>query len=116
MARSFAAHEKVSRAEIEREIYLVRRQFQDEKSWAAVLQRSGLSTRAIGREVAASLRMRQWIAGKIARDVRITPVECLAFYDAHSQSFAQPLRLRASHLFWPLRRRHHRWLPMQSAS
>ena len=32
-----------------------------------------LSTRAIGREVAASLRMRQWIAGKIARDVRVTP-------------------------------------------
>jgi hypothetical protein len=99
MARSFAAREKISPNEIAREVHLLRCQFRDEKTWAVALRRSGLSVRAIGRKLAASLRTRQWIAGKIARDVGVTSAECLAFYDAHPQNFAQPLRVRASHLF-----------------
>jgi hypothetical protein len=99
MARSLAPQEKVSRPEIERGAALIRCQFGDEKTWKAALQASGLSIRAIRRQIAADLRTRKWIAGKIARDVDIMPAECRAFYDAHPENFAQPLRLRASHLF-----------------
>lgn len=90
---------RFSRPEIERGAALIRCQFGDEKTWEAALQANGLSIRAIRREIAADLRTRKWIAGKIARDVDAMPAECRAFYDARPENFAQPLRLRASHLF-----------------
>jgi hypothetical protein len=73
MARSLAAQEKVSRPEIERGATVVRCQFGDEKTWKAALQASGLSIRAIRRQIAADLRTQKWIAEKIARDVDVMP-------------------------------------------
>jgi hypothetical protein len=98
-ARSLGAQQKISRTEIERGINLVCCQFGDEKTWRAALRASGLSIRAIRRQIAADLRTRKWIAGKIARDVDVNSAECGTFYDAHPGNFVQPLRLRASHLF-----------------
>jgi hypothetical protein len=56
MARFLGAQEKIPRAEIERGIKLVRCQFGDEKRWRAALRASGLSIRAIRRQIAVDLR------------------------------------------------------------
>jgi parvulin-like peptidyl-prolyl isomerase len=98
-ARSLAAHEKISRAKVESELNVLRWQFRDEKTWRAVLRKSGLSARSIRRSIADDLRARRWLGRQIPSRGGATEDECRTFYDMHSQSFMQPARSRASHLF-----------------
>jgi hypothetical protein len=107
MARSFASDEKIARIEIADEEKLARWQFRDEATWRTALRVSGLSTRALRSIIAEDFRARRWISGQIAQHVDVTADECQHFYDAHPESFWQPVRLRASHLF--LAARQKRW-------
>lgn len=85
----------ISSAAIDHQMDLLRRQFGDEKSWQAILQKAATTTRALRREVATSLRDRSWLEAQIAPNER----GLRDFYDAHAERFQEPLRLRASHLF-----------------
>lgn len=98
MAESFAAKEKIPESEISHELDLVRSQFPDERTWRTALRRSHLSLRRLRRSLTAHLRARRWLLQQVGV---LTPssVDCQAFYDAHPQSFLQPERFRASHLF-----------------
>jgi parvulin-like peptidyl-prolyl isomerase len=99
MARSCAVHEEISSTEVDLARNLLRSQFRDEKTWRTALRASGLSASSLRREIIADLRAGQWILGQIKPQVDVTTQECRSFYDAHSQNFSQPVRLRTSHLF-----------------
>ena len=71
-ARSLAAQEKVSGAEIERELDLLRWQFRDEKSWISALQDSGLSVGSLRRNVADDLRARHWVFRQVTSHADVT--------------------------------------------
>jgi parvulin-like peptidyl-prolyl isomerase len=98
-ARSLAAQEKISGAEVERELNFLRWQFRDEKSWTSALQDSGLSVGSLRRNVADDLRARHWVFRQVTSHADVTADECRHFYEANQDSFLQPARLRASHLF-----------------
>jgi hypothetical protein len=98
MAQSFAAEEEIPESEISHELDLMRSQFPDERSWRTALRRSHLSLRRVRRNLTAHLRARRWLLQQVeVRDS--SPADCQAFYNAHPQSFLQPERFRASHLF-----------------
>ena len=99
MAQSLAGREKLSAAQIERELNLLRWQFRDDTAWRTCLRGSTLSARSLRRTIANDLRARRWILRQIGRHVHVTADECRRFYNTHPQSFLQPVRLRASHLF-----------------
>lgn len=97
--RSVAAHEKVRTAKIDSELNLLRWQFRDEKAWRIALRASGLSIGSLRRNIANDLRSQQWIARRITPRIGATEDECRNFYNQYLQSFVQPARFRASHLF-----------------
>ena len=99
MAQVLAAENEMSLAEIDRELEVLRRQFRDEKEWKSVLRRSGLTTASLRRMVADDLRADRWIRQRIDPQRGVTTDECRTFYEAHRESFSQPERFRASHLF-----------------
>lgn len=99
VARSCATNEKIPRTKIDRELRLLRCQFQDDKGWRRAVKASGLSQRSLHRAVVTDLRARQWIDRQIKPTTNATISECQTFYDAHPQNFSQPVRFRASHLF-----------------
>jgi peptidyl-prolyl cis-trans isomerase C len=99
MARSRAATEKISPAEVNHEFDLLRSPFQDNEAWKRALRASGLFAEVVRRTVAADVRTRQWIAEQIKPAIDVTAVECQNFYHAHPENFSQPARFRASHLF-----------------
>ena len=101
MVRSLAANEKISAAEIEGHLNLLRCQFRAEETWRTALRANGLSVRSLRTAIAADLRARLWILEQTAPYVDVTMDECRSLYDAHPESFFQPIRLRASHLFLP---------------
>jgi hypothetical protein len=98
MAQSLAAAEKIPESEIIHELDLVRSQFPDEKSWRMALRRSHLSLQRLRRDLTAHLRARHWLPRQVGL-LSPSPAGCQVFYDAHPQSFLQPERFRASHLF-----------------
>jgi hypothetical protein len=95
---SLAADEKVSDSEIAHELDVAHTQFRDEKSWRIALKRSRLSLRRFRQSLAAQLRERRWLFRQIG-SLSPTPADCQTFYDTHPESFRQPERFRASHLF-----------------
>ena len=97
--RSLGAHEEVSRAKIARELNLLRWQFRDEKTLRVALGASSLSVRSLRGSIAGNLRAQQWIDRQIASQINVTGDECRRFYETHPESFLQPVRFRASHLF-----------------
>jgi hypothetical protein len=90
----------VSRAVIDREIALTRSQFRSPLSWANALRTSGLSPWSLRAITTANLRTRAWIEGKVASGLTTSAQECTAYYQSHQASFAEPLRLRARHIFF----------------
>jgi parvulin-like peptidyl-prolyl isomerase len=78
---------------------LLRSQFRDDKTWTAALNASGLSTSSLRRAIAGNLRTQEWISREIHSRVDATDEECRGFYETHRESFQQPARLRARHIF-----------------
>jgi PPIC-type PPIASE domain len=99
MSRSFAQRERISKDRIENTASLLRSQFRDDKTWSGVLRASGLSVGSLRRMIEDNLRTQQWISREIHSRVNVTDEECRSFYDPHRESFVQPVRLRASHIF-----------------
>jgi parvulin-like peptidyl-prolyl isomerase len=50
--------------------------------------------------IAGNLRSQAWIENKIAAELTPSDQECTAYYDSHRNTFAEPLRLRARHVFF----------------
>jgi parvulin-like peptidyl-prolyl isomerase len=94
-----AARTAIDSAALERELNLLRAQTRDAKAWQEVLQRGATNPPQLRGEVARNLRERQWIEDQIAARIRPNDEECRRYYEAHAADFAEPLRLRASHLF-----------------
>ncbi len=97
--RRAAASQAVSATEIEREVNLLRAQYQDEKILAEEMDRSGLSLGELRAEVTENLRERQWLEQEIAPQLAVAPNETQDFYDNHPERFEQPPCYRARHLF-----------------
>jgi foldase protein PrsA len=99
MVQVLAAQEKMSPAEIDRELQLLHQQFRDEKEWKSVLRRSALTAASLRRILGDDLRADRWIRQRIHPQINASTDECRTFYEAHGESFLQPERFRASHLF-----------------
>ena len=99
VARSLAGDEKISKGKIGSALNLLRWQFPNEKAWRIALGGSGLSARSLRRYVAGDLRAQQWITRQIVSRMDATEIEYRNFYETHRDSFMQPVRFRASHLF-----------------
>ncbi len=97
--RTLARAQTVESPTITREMDLLRAQFRDEKTWGNTLTNAGLSRRALEDEVTANLRERQWLEGRIAAGRLPNESAIRAYFAAADSAFAEPLRLRASHLF-----------------
>lgn len=94
-----SADETIGSAALNRELNLLRAQMRDEKAWHEALQRGATNPRQLRGEVARNLRERQWIEGQIAPRIQPNEEECRRYFEEHQAAFAEPLRLRASHLF-----------------
>jgi len=95
-----ARHQGLSRAAIDREVELTRSQFRSPLSWIKVLYSNGLSPWRLRDVIAKNLRSQAWIENKIATTLTSTEQECAAYFDSHRSTFAQPMRLRARHIFF----------------
>ena len=94
-----AKRESVARGALEREWALLRCQWSS-PAWLPTLRASGLTTRSLRSVLADRLRARSWIEKKIEEGLDVSSDECATFYNRHPDSFAQPLRLRACHIFF----------------
>jgi len=91
--------ERISRADVKREINLLRSQFRDDKTWGQALHETGFLTPLLWRMLGNDLRARQWISNRIAPELDVTEAECRGFYDSHPENFFVPERLHVGHLF-----------------
>jgi hypothetical protein len=98
VARSLATDEQISKGKINSTLNLLRWPFPNEKAWRIAVKASDLSARSLRRYVTDDLRAQQWISGQIAPRIN-AKIECRNFYETHQESFTQPVRFRASHLF-----------------
>ena len=94
-----ADEERIPRADVKRELDLLRSQFTNVKIWSSALQGSRLNEPLVSQILWANLRSRQWMSKRIGHDVDVTEDECRRFYESHPQDFFLPERLRVSHLF-----------------
>ncbi|HXP34466.1 MAG TPA: peptidyl-prolyl cis-trans isomerase [Chthoniobacterales bacterium] len=97
--QSRAEGERISRADVKRELNLLRSQFRDDKTWGQALHESGLFTLSLWLTLRNDLGSRQWILDRIGRQIDVTEDECRRFYESHPENFFVPERLRVSHLF-----------------
>jgi parvulin-like peptidyl-prolyl isomerase len=97
--RRAAANEVVALSAVDREVALLAAQFGNEKTLRKALLADGLSISALRHRVTNQLRGWAWLEKQIRPPTAVTERECREFYEAHRDLFAQPARLRASHLF-----------------
>jgi parvulin-like peptidyl-prolyl isomerase len=89
----------ISRATIDRDYGILQHQLRPEAAWLRSLHANGFSKRPLQGEVAKGLQAQRWIEQQIATRIQVTSEECLRYYEAHPELYAQPMRFRASHLF-----------------
>ena len=94
-----ADEERIPRADVKRELDLLRSQFTNVKIWSSALPGSRLNEPLVSQILWANLRSRQWMSKRIGHDIDLTEDECRRFYESHPQDFFLPERLRVSHLF-----------------
>jgi parvulin-like peptidyl-prolyl isomerase len=99
VAQDMAANEKISANEIDRELKLLRFQFRDQNTWASALRSNHLSEHRLRGLIADELKARRWILRRLTPELEVTTEECRQFYETHPEAYAQPVRLRVSHLF-----------------
>ena len=97
--RRAAQAEEIDPEAVEGELQLLRHQFGDAEAFDSELERSGVSAESLSASAADHLRARQWIERQIAPELLVAEEESRAFYEANREAFAQPARLRVSHLF-----------------
>jgi hypothetical protein len=85
--RTRADREMVPRADLKREMNLLRSQFRDDKTWSQVLGRSGFLTLSLWRMLGNDLRAGQWLSKQIAPEFEATEAECRDYYDSHPNTF-----------------------------
>jgi parvulin-like peptidyl-prolyl isomerase len=94
-----ARKERVSDDDVKRQLELMRFQFQPQ-SWIRALLSNGLSVHSLRGAISDNLRARAWLERKIAGTQSVEAAECSHYYKIHKDAYAQPLRLRASHIFF----------------
>jgi parvulin-like peptidyl-prolyl isomerase len=94
-----ARHEQIPRADVDRELNLMRSEFCDNTTWKQALRDSNLSTTSLGQILSDNLRARQYISKQIAPELDVSEDECRRFYDSHLGDFFLPERRDVSHLF-----------------
>ncbi len=92
-----ATRERIPRADVKREISLLRSQFRDDKTWRQALNQSGFVT--LSRTLRNELQGRQWISKRISPELTVTDAESDSFYESHQENFFVPERHHVSHLF-----------------
>jgi parvulin-like peptidyl-prolyl isomerase len=98
-AGRMARAEPVNRNLVSRDFDLLRAQW-PAKEWPAVLRTNGLTMHSWWCSMMENWRTRAWIEAEIASGISVSAEECAAYYRAHPSVFAQPLRLRARHIFF----------------
>ena len=94
-----AQDESVENNVVQRQLDITRFQFSP-PAWLTTLRSNELSDRSLRCVVWKNLGARSWIEAKIQAGLAVRPEECVAFYNAHPDAYAQPLRIRASHIFF----------------
>jgi hypothetical protein len=97
--RWLSRDEPVATAARDRAYHLLESQFGDEKAFASALGPNGFSFRSLRATIDEHLRAERWIDKQIASKIVISDEECRQFFNAHHDTFNQPVRYRASHLF-----------------
>ena len=98
-AEDLARYATISRSAVHHEYDLLRYQLRPEQKWLLSVHANGYSKRSLHRQLAKWLQTRDWIEQQIATAIKISPDECLQYYQAHPEAFSQPIRFRASHFF-----------------
>jgi len=98
-AEDLARYAAISRSAFDHEYDLLRYQLRPEQKWLLSLHANGWSKRSLHSQLAKWLQAREWIEEQIATAIKISPDECLQYYQAHPEAFSQPIRFRASHFF-----------------
>jgi peptidyl-prolyl cis-trans isomerase SurA len=89
----------ISRATIDRDYGILQHQLRPEAAWLRSLRANGFSNRSLQGEVTEGLQAQRWIEQQIATGIQVTSEECLRYYEAHPELYAQVMRFRGSHLF-----------------
>ena len=97
--RWLSRDEPVATPARERAFHLLESQFGNEKAFASALASNGFSFRSLRATIDEHLRAERWIDSQIARKIVVSDEECRQFFNAHRDTFNQPVRYRASHLF-----------------
>jgi len=97
--QSRAERERITRADVEHELNILRSQSRDGKTWGHASHESDLLTWSLWVTLRNKLASRQWISNRIARQMDVTEEECRRFYESHPENFFVPERIRVSHLF-----------------
>lgn len=95
-----SANETVAPAAVDRDVALLEAQFGNDKSFRKALRIDDLSIAALRDNVTNQLRGLAWLEKQVRPATAVTEQECRQFYEAHRDLFAQPVRFRASHLFF----------------
>jgi hypothetical protein len=96
---SFAARERISVAVLRHEVGVCESQFGDKKAWRTALRASGLSAGSFARTLADHVRARRWIENQLKHQLDVSVDEARRYYDEHLETYSQPARFRANHLF-----------------
>ena len=94
-----ARRERVSDDDVKRQMELTRFQFLP-RSWISALFSNRLSVHSLRCAISDNLRARAWLERKIAGAQAVGAAECSDYYKIHRDAYAQPLRVRASHIFF----------------
>jgi foldase protein PrsA len=97
--RSVAARERISPPVLDHEVGVCESQFGDKKTWRRGLRASGLSAGLFARTLADHLRARRWIERQLMHQLDLSVDEVRRYYDEHLETYSQPVRFRANHLF-----------------
>jgi parvulin-like peptidyl-prolyl isomerase len=98
-AGRMARREPVNRTTVSRDFEFLRVQWPP-KDWPAVLRANGLTISSWRCALVENERTRAWIEREVKAGLEVSAEECAAFYAVHPTVSAQPVRLRASHIFF----------------
>ena len=96
--RKASARERFKTADVDRQLFLFRSEFGDDKVFRRALSASSLSISSLRERVTDQLRSLQWLEKQFATNFSPNEIE-RHFYEQNRARFAQPIRFRASHLF-----------------